>query len=227
VQVQPPLYLIGLFPFFFAGMWFFVTTRLTKMCGWQALSQRYPDQDERPILRLRGQSGQMGANVNLNGILTLDACSTGLRIGIWRIFGPFSRPFLVPWAEIQAGPQKALFMDLVRLTFSQPPVGNLSLASAVWARLSAATPGGAKVTVNGYIKPIPNRQLLLRLSLSWLLLTAAAAAFFQLAPRLLLLLDQGPVAAHATTPPLLVTILAPAIVLGIGVVGAYLSQRSR
>src|SRR4051794_6773901 len=90
------------FPFFFVGLWLFVTTVLGFLSGWFDLQRHYPKGDEPALLTLRWRSGSMGMGVSLSGILTLSACSSGLRIGIFRLFGLFQRPFFVPWDEIEA-----------------------------------------------------------------------------------------------------------------------------
>ena len=79
-------------PFFFSAffilMWLGVTTLLSWKSGWFKLMRRYPDQDETSVLVLRNQSGSMGG-VSMRNILQLEVCPSGLRISIFRIFGPF------------------------------------------------------------------------------------------------------------------------------------------
>ena len=94
-QAPDPLYFLIFFPL----LWFAVTMLLSFLSGWFGLMERFPDRAENPLLTLTGQSGSLG-KVSMSRILTLSVCPTGLRIGIMRIFGPFSRDFLVPWDEI-------------------------------------------------------------------------------------------------------------------------------
>ena len=42
-----------------------------------------------------------GPRRRMQGILKIGVCPSGLRIGIMRAFGPFSRNFFVPWEEIK------------------------------------------------------------------------------------------------------------------------------
>jgi hypothetical protein len=46
---------------------------------WFKLLEAFPDRQDKPILRLRGQNGKIGAN-RLIGVLELDVCPTGLRV---------------------------------------------------------------------------------------------------------------------------------------------------
>jgi hypothetical protein len=83
-----------LFGLFFLGLWLFISTLLSVLSGWFSLMKRFPLETDVQLLYLRGISGQMGP-VRLNGILRLTVGEKGLRVGMWRLFGPFSRDFLV------------------------------------------------------------------------------------------------------------------------------------
>ena len=77
----------------------------------------------------------MGFGVNLNGILTLSACRSGLSIRIWRVFGPFQKPLLVPWSEITAQPSRTFFTKMVKLGLGNPPNGKLKINAVSWSKL--------------------------------------------------------------------------------------------
>jgi hypothetical protein len=77
----------------------------------------------------------MGMGVALNGILTLSACPSGLRISIWKIFGPFQRPLFIPWTDIRTTPSRSFLVSTVKLTFGTPPVGTLKIDARSWERL--------------------------------------------------------------------------------------------
>jgi hypothetical protein len=125
---------------FFVALWLLITTLLAGLSGWLGLARRFPDRVEVPRIALKGQSGAMGMGVQLRGILTLSACPSGLRVAIWRAFAPFSKPFFVPWDEIEARPKGGLFVDLMRLGFGQPEAGAMTITTRTWQRLS--TPEG-------------------------------------------------------------------------------------
>jgi len=109
MQSDLPKYFPILFPFFFAAMWLGISTVLALKAHWFELARRYPDRTEEASLRLRFQSGRM-SGVAMSGVLTLDVCATGLRVSIWRLFGPFSRPFFVPWNELTVTRRKMFLL---------------------------------------------------------------------------------------------------------------------
>lgn len=113
-----------LFPLFFIGMWLLVTTMLGTMSGWTDLQDKFEDKfDQRPLKRLRMRSGMLGSgsvwnpwgNVQYSNCLTLDACQSGLRISLWKVFGPFLRPIFVPWQQIEVTSTRILFFPCCRL----------------------------------------------------------------------------------------------------------------
>lgn len=64
--------------------------------------RRFPDRpEERALLKLTQQSGSMGLGVEMRRILTLSTCSSGLRVSMNRLFGPFNRALFVPWEQIK------------------------------------------------------------------------------------------------------------------------------
>jgi hypothetical protein len=129
-------YLLLLFPLAFLAFWFFITTLLALLSGWFRLMKRFPDRAEDPILRLSGRSGSMGLGVGLRGVLTLSVCPSGLRVGILRIFGPFSRDFLVPWDEIAITRSK--FWSSTNFRFGNPVAGILSISQSLADQLAGA-----------------------------------------------------------------------------------------
>ena len=133
---------VGL-PLFFAAMWLGVTSLLGLLSGWFSLMRIYPDTPEPPLLKLGGQSGWMGPlAVNMNGVLTLSACASGLRVGIMRMLGPFSSNLFVPWGDIHAERRKRFFIQTVTLSFGSPVVGTLDLQAKVADRLAKAAGAG-------------------------------------------------------------------------------------
>ena len=129
---------LAIFPFLFVGMWLLITTALWWLSGWKTLQDRFPDKDETPLKRLRFQSALLGkgsmwnpwGNVNFGNCLRLDICQSGLRIAIWRIFGLFARPIMVPWDRISVEPRRFLFFRRYRLSFGDPDLSALT----VWRR---------------------------------------------------------------------------------------------
>jgi hypothetical protein len=202
-----PLYFIIAFPL----LWFAVTLLLSFLSGWFGLMERYPNRDEIPILTLANQSGSLGI-VSMRNILKLSVCASGLRIGIMRIFGPFSRDFFVPWNDITVVRTDKYFWKAARLSFGAPPNGKLTVFAEVADRMARAA--GSRWPEQGSFPPETPSQSASRIAKQWLAMTALASAFFIVVPRL-----ATPNAA--ARPPIAVAILFPAIVFGIGAVVRY------
>ena len=155
MQGEPVQWPWFLFPLAFAGLWGAVTTILTFMAGWPTLAHRYPNTAEVARLKLSWQSGTMGFGVGMRGVLTLSACPSGLRVEIWRVFGPFAKPFLVPWNEIETSNRSVFFAAMKRLNFGRPQVGKLTIQARIWERLVEQSGDLAS-----YIdRPVTNAQL--------------------------------------------------------------------
>ena len=165
------------FPVFFALLWLGITSLLGVLSGWFLLMFRFPDQyDGEPLLVLKWQSGSMGLGVNMGGILRLSACRTGLRVGMFRLFGPFCRDFFVPWSELTVTRKKMFVWNYVELRFGQS-FAKLGLSGRVADMLWRAVPeswpeGGAPST------PETRQQAALDVLKKWALMTALASAFF-------------------------------------------------
>jgi hypothetical protein len=125
-----------LFPVFFAVLWVAITALLGWMSGWHTLMERYPDKPEQPALKLTWQTGAMGIGVNYKNVLTLSPCPSGLRVGVMKFFGPFTRDFLVPWRDIKVKRSRVFWLDVAELAFG--PHGKLTIAASVADRLAQA-----------------------------------------------------------------------------------------
>jgi len=136
-MTPPPFYLIALFPV----LWLAVATLLGLLSGWYFLMKRYPDRLQTPYLTLRWQSGSMGAAVGMRNVLVLSACPSGLRVGMFRIFGPFCRSFFVPWNEIRIRRSTVLFTKMATLRFGDVPLGSLRIWASVADQLARASQG--------------------------------------------------------------------------------------
>jgi hypothetical protein len=202
------------FPVLFALLWFAVTVILGFMSGWYFLMRRFPDQPETPLCTVKNQSGSIGV-VGARSLLTLSVCPGGLRVGMMRIFGPFSKDFFVPWREMSVIRKDRLLWKAATISFGNPSVGSLTLMADLANRL-------ARVAGKSWPEPGPfpeetNTQASSRILKQWLAMTGFAAAFFIVAPRLIT--PNG-----ADRPPIVVAILFPAIVFGIAAMVKYLRR---
>jgi len=196
-----------LFPLFFVLMWFVATSMIAAMSGWFVLQSRYPDQPETPIRRWSMVSGRLGPLASYRGCLTLAVCPSGLRIGVWRIFGPFCRSFLVPWSDLRLE-RLGLWTRLVigPASTGEAAVGTLNVSDWLASELAAAAGASWPEAGGAVTMPSPwsvGRKLLLQ----WLLISVGAALFFTLAPRLL--------SSAARSMPVAVAILFPALFFGV------------
>jgi hypothetical protein len=202
----------ALFPVFFIVIWFTVVCVLAWISGWYGLMERYPDRSEAETLRLRFLSGAVGL-VAARNLLRVGVCTSGLRFGIFRLFGPFSRDFFVPWEEISVVRRKSLWIwPLAELRFGLPVAGSISVEAHVADRLARAAAG--KWPEPGSFAPETKRAIAITTGKQWAAYTFVAAGFFFGASRLL----------GAEGLPPAVCILFPAVALGIASVIYYLRR---
>ena len=170
-----PYWLAGFFPVFFILFWILITALLGVFSGWFKLQARFPSDDETPLLRLPMRSGSM-YGINFNGILTFEACTSGLRLRLWRIFGPFQRPFQVPWNQIEAEPVSRFFEPKIRLRLGRPEAGRLTIDLRAWEKLKAASQGATAPLTLSTMKRLERG-----LFRQWLAVTLFVGGFVSLA----------------------------------------------
>jgi hypothetical protein len=128
-----------LIPLFFAAIWIGVTSLLGFLSGWFTLMQQFPDRDEKPLLQLNWQSGFMGSlPVNFRNVLKIGVCPSGLRIGVVRILGLFSRDFFVPWHAMTAARKEWWMWQVTEFSFGRPQTGKLMLYASTADRMAEA-----------------------------------------------------------------------------------------
>ena len=201
------------FPFFFVGMWLVVTTVLSRMSGWPELARRFPDRPERPLLQLRFQSGSMGRNVSFGSCLNLAACPSGLRVGLLRIFGPFSRDFFVPWNELNVERTGSL----AKIRFGRDALGMLKVSDLTANRLALASP--MKWPETGPVTEPSDLGVLRRYLLRWLIPSCFSAVLFIVVTRVAW--------DKADQPPIAFLIAFPALAFGIGPAIGYVTYLLR
>lgn len=206
-----PLY----FPFFFALLWLAVTVILGFVSGWYSLMRRFPDRLETPLRTFKNQSGSMGP-VGARSLLTLSVCPGGLRIGMMRIFGPFSKDFYVPWSEMSVVRRDRFLWKAARIAFGNPSVGSLTLTADLADRLARVA--GKSWPEPGSFPEETNVQTAARIFKLWLAMTVFAAAFFIIVPRFA-------IPSGAARPPIVAAVLFPAIVFGIAALVQYLRRQ--
>jgi hypothetical protein len=199
---------------FFVLLWLFVSVILGFFSGWYSLMRVFPDRPfEEALAIFKGESGMVGP-VSMHGILKLSPCHSGLRVGIMRLFGPFSKDFLVPWNAIAVTRKRMLgwrYAELYFGTYGKLRIGDL-VADRLWQTIPQNWPE------KGMPEAVTSKRVLRDYFLQWLILTTFASAFFIIAPRIA---DRG----SGNYPPILVAILFPAIAIGLGSAFQYLIHR--
>jgi hypothetical protein len=137
MQAAAPDFIQQHFWIFFLVMWLIASTMLSFLSGWFALMKRYPNKLERADAVFGFEGGRLGG-ISFRGILTLTVCPSGLRVGVWRLFGPFCRPFLVPWNEVSVAATKTFFMKATELRFGSPEAGRLVVRESLAQKLAQA-----------------------------------------------------------------------------------------
>lgn len=199
---------------FFVLLWLLVSVILGLFSGWYSLMRAFPDRPyEEALAIFNGESGMVGL-VSMHGILKLSPCTSGLRVGIMRLFGPFEKDFLVPWNTISVSRKRMLgwkYAELYFGVYGRLRISDL-LADRLWRSIPQSWPE------KGVPEAVTSNRVFRYYFLQWLILTTIASAFFIVAPRIA---DRG----RGNYPPLLVAILFPAIATGSVFSFRYLIRR--
>jgi hypothetical protein len=158
---QPvPLWLIPMFPLFFAAMWMLVTGFLAEVGGWSALAQHYREPagiDRRPVRSFRMASmdlrrGWMPLPANYGNCVVLDVGPAGLHLRVWRPFRFRHPPLLIPWSQVeQCTPGWMFFWRTLTVHPREADVrirlygGAAGAVEEVWQQLAARSPEPAVV----------------------------------------------------------------------------------
>lgn len=198
----------------FIFFWILFQVLTGCISGWYTLMRRFPNQEEKTLIQLRYQSGTMGDWCGMRGILSIGVCSSGLRLGIMKFFGIFSRDIFVPWDEITIQRKVEIFETLVELSFGHPCIGRLSVNENVAYQLARSIP-------EKWPEPMPfkraaNRSILIGMVRKWFLMTSLSAIFFIVVPRI--------ISVQKGVPPLWIAILFPTIFFGVHGLLSYYYQ---
>lgn len=123
---------------------------IPKIMGWDRLEKLFPDRPEDPVIaRYNFQSlyiakpGKPPPGPFYQGPVVLIACENGLRIRIWKIFQPFSKPVFLPWEEIttRAFQSRLLPVKACSLVVGEGEPFTLTIIGRVARFISQATNG--------------------------------------------------------------------------------------
>jgi hypothetical protein len=102
----PPLW----FPLFFIALWLGVSTLLSLVGGWFALSQHYRAAQDIQGQKFRMTSGSVGWSgfipVGYGNCLIATVGDSGLRLGVFFLFRLFHPTLFIPWSAMESVEQK-------------------------------------------------------------------------------------------------------------------------
>ena len=210
--LQPLLYLA---PFALVGLWIGMGALMGLQSGWYGLARRFPDRSDPAVATFKYRSGWFKAAIAFNGILNLSVCRTGLRVGVVRIFGPFSKDFFVPWDEVTVTRGRQWLQPSARLQLAE--AGSLSVRAPLANMLAVAA--GERWPEPGPF-PTETRAALPRGILTeWAIYTGIGAV--------LLIVIPHAISRHGPWPPLPFVIGVPAVMSGIGAAIEFMLRSGR
>jgi hypothetical protein len=97
------------FPFYFVGLWVFVTYWIALIGGWRLLANRFRMQGTFVGEKWHMQSARMRAQTHYGNVLTVGANHEGLFIVPFILFRAWQPALFVPWTEITVSNTTQLF----------------------------------------------------------------------------------------------------------------------
>lgn len=119
-----PIWLIPVFPLFFAGMWLGITGVLATIGGWSDLAQLYrePEGAVRAPVQSFGRTsidlrrGWFPLPTNYSNCAIVEISNAGVHLRTWKPFRFRHPPLLLPWKEIErVEPGRLIFWHIVAL----------------------------------------------------------------------------------------------------------------
>jgi hypothetical protein len=104
-----PLWLIPLFPLFFATLWLFITGLLAQVGGWSELARLYREPEgtvRDPVRSFRTATldlrrGWFPLPANYSNCAIVEVASAGVHLRTWAPFRFRHPPLLIPWRQIE------------------------------------------------------------------------------------------------------------------------------
>lgn len=135
-------------PIFIVVLFLLTGWLMPRFMGWTRLEELFPDRPEdAQIERFLFQAlyiakpGSSGPGISYRGCVTLTACETGLRVSIWKLFQPFSKPVFIPWGDIEVVVMRVTGFKMCGLKTGQPEPFTLSIIARIARRIEKATDG--------------------------------------------------------------------------------------
>jgi hypothetical protein len=119
-----PLWLIPIFPLFFAAMWLGITGALAGIGGWSELARLFHEPEgtvRAPVQRFGMTSldlrrGSFPLPTNYSNCAIVEIANAGIHLRLWMPFRFRHPPLLIPWKQIgQLEPGTLFFWHIVTL----------------------------------------------------------------------------------------------------------------
>lgn len=142
------LSMIGLF----AVLWIATTALLPHFMGWVTLEKLAPDKDPSelgsPLDTLRFQGlylgkGKLGASYR--GCVTFEVYADGLRVSIWKLFAPFSKPIFIPFEAMQTEEARVFTFRTTRMKIGPGGEYWMTLGPGTAKSIASASNGAFKI----------------------------------------------------------------------------------
>jgi hypothetical protein len=133
--------LLYAFPIIFLVSWIVIVKIISKVSGWQELSEKYPSRTPFNGKKYNFQSARMKRGMNMNNCLTVGANHVGLYLSMFLLFSLGHKPIFIPWSEINATTEKGRFMNYTKLTFLRSPNNWLKITDKLSGKLNEDSKG--------------------------------------------------------------------------------------
>ena len=120
---------------FFVLIWFGITGYLNSSAGWPSLQRCYDKPTGDVLIKQRLQWAVMGKGVTHKNVLSISAYRDGVGIEQSRLFGPFTRPIMVPWEEVSSSALEGGDTRCVRVRFGELENATLVLTEESWSKI--------------------------------------------------------------------------------------------
>lgn len=128
----PPTILLILFPFFFVGMWCFVSKMISSTSGWSRLAETFPARNPPSGKRFFMQGGRVGS-ARYSGVLNIYTSQEGLYLSVMFLFRVGTPPLFIPWSAIRyVKTHRFLWAETVEFDVGSPEAVTFQLPKKVF-----------------------------------------------------------------------------------------------
>lgn len=139
---------VAIFPIAFIALWFVITVLVPKFSGWDVLEEHHPDREERPVETFRFHGFYLGREklgASYRGCVAFEVCNSGLRVRVWKVFAPLSKPIFIRWDGLVVEEAKVFMMPAARMKLGPRGEYWMTIASGTMRRIMKASDGAFTV----------------------------------------------------------------------------------